>query len=391
MRVAINALPLRSSHHGVGRYICNLLAALLEIDRDTHYIVYVTRAGSEALAVGNAPNIEPRILDFPRPMRVAWEHLRLPSLLARDHVDVYFGMAHVLPVRRTVAHVVTVHDLSWYVHPEMHQWLKTLYFKWLIPRSLRQATRVFVVSHCTRNDVARLVGIEAPRIAVTALGVDSRFRPHTDLELRSSLQRLALDRPYLLHLGVREPRKNLKGLLRAYREILLRRPGFSYQLVLGGEESYGWKNRDARRMLNDPIIRDRVRILGAIPDHLLPCVLSGATVFVFPSFYEGFGLPVLEAMASGTAVVTSRISALPEVCGEAAAYVNDPSDSSQIARAIEQVVDNDALRNTMIRLGIDRARQFTWSRCANDTLEGLRDVYERKRQRGGRRTTQVGI
>jgi len=183
-----------------------------------------------------------------------------------------------------------------------------------------------------------------------------------------------LEQPYLLHLGVREPRKNLAGLLQAYIAMVERDPEFPYQLVLGGDVSYGWKNRNVKQLLRDPRLHGRVRMLGTIPDHLLPALLAGAALFVFPSFYEGFGLPVLEAMASGTPVVTTRVAALPEVCGDAAYYVNDPWDTLEICDAIERVLNDDGVRRFMSDEGLRRSHQFTWQRCAESTLAALEDA-----------------
>jgi glycosyltransferase involved in cell wall biosynthesis len=378
MKVAINALPFRSTHHGVGRYVRNLLSSLLDIDSCTKYVVYASRLGARQLVDTQSANLEIRTVDFPRPIRVVWEHVVLPKLLAREQIDVYFGISHVLPLRAATAQVVTVHDLSWFVCPQMHEQTKVLYFRWLIPRSLRRADRIFVDSAATRDDVMRLVGIPQNRITVALLGVESRFQPQSEDVIRSAWGIMGIPRPYLLHMAVREPRKNLQGVLRAYIEILSHRPDFPCDLVVAGEASYGWKNHEAQRLLRDPRIVDRIRVIGAIPDHLLPAILSGATVFVLPSFYEGFGLPVLEAMASGTAVVTSRVSALPEVCGDAACYVADPEDSSSIATAIELVVDDETLRRSLVSRGLSRASQFTWHRCARETLSGLMSVMNRR-------------
>lgn len=375
MKVVVNALPFRSSHHGVGRYIRNLLSSLLHIDSDNTYIVYASPDGVERLVDHRPPNLELRTLDLPRPLRIVWEHLMLPSILRRENADVYFGMAHVLPLHHTVSQVVTVHDMSWYVVPEMHQWIKGFYFRWMIPQSLRKASLVFVDSRATRDDVVRILGVPASRIVVTLLGVDQHFRPHSPEEIRSATDRLGLGRRYILHFGVREPRKNLHGLLQAYLTILDRNPAFPYDLVLGGEVSYGWKNRDADQLLRDARLRGRVRVLGAVPDELLPALVAGASLFVFPSFYEGFGLPVLEAMASGTPVVTTRVASLPEVCGEAARYVDDPRDARGISRAIEDVLSDEVLRRFMRDEGIRRSREFTWRRCAEATLLGLKRAY----------------
>jgi glycosyltransferase involved in cell wall biosynthesis len=339
------------------------------------------------------PNFALRRIAFPR----LWTHVRLSAELALHPPDVLFVPAHVLPLgaplRRRTRTVVTIHDLGYLHFPEAHTpahrrylWLSTLW-------SARVADRVIAVSGATRDDLVRHAGIRPDKIAVVHHGVSTRFKPVADQSATPALlQRYGITGPYFLYVGTVQPRKNLVRLIEAFAQTeargwrleaseagrlspSLQWPASSPRLVIGGKR--GWLTEAIERRAADLGVADRVIFTGYLPDADLPALLSGALAFVFPSLYEGFGMPILEAMACGTPVLASATSALPEVAGalssrsEAAALLVDPEDTSAIAQGLVRLTGDAELRADLRARGIARAAQFTWQRCAEETLAVL--------------------
>jgi glycosyltransferase involved in cell wall biosynthesis len=264
---------------------------------------------------------------------------------------------------------VTVHDLGFHYYPWTHPPASRIYLELSTRWAARRATRLIAVSHSTAADLQRIYGLPPERVQVVYEGVDSRFRPVRDPDrLADTRRRYALDaRPYLLAVGTVQPRKNLLGLLRAQR-VLLDSMGSGVQLVLAGRPA--WGKGEAEREVRRLDLTSSVRLLGYVGDDDLPALYSGALAYVQPSFYEGFGLTVLEAMACGTPVVASNTSSLPEVVGGAGLLV-DTNNPREIASALNRLIDKPALRAELAVAGPRRAAEFTWDRCARETLAVL--------------------
>jgi alpha-1,3-rhamnosyl/mannosyltransferase len=232
-----------------------------------------------------------------------------------------------------------------------------------LPVSAAVADRIIAVSHATKDDVVKHLGVDPERVAVVPLAVDASFRPLPRADVDAALAPLGLAHGgYLLFLGTREPRKNLGRLL----DAVIRAGADVGPLVLAGAD--GWGTDELRPRIAELARQGRVRPLGYVPEALRPPLLSGARVFVYPSLYEGFGLPPLEAMASGTPVITSNVSALPETVGEAALLI-DPLDVDALAGAIRRLWDDATLRGELRVRGLMRARDFSWERTARLTLD----------------------
>jgi len=245
-----------------------------------------------------------------------------------------------------------------------HNRLDNWRYHWQLPRALRRVDAVITVSACSRRDILAHFGLSPKRIAVIPEGVEPRFRPVPDSpERRAALARYGVAPPFLLYLGGINARKNLSRLLEAYARLRERHPRL--RLVIGGKRQ--WQAGEIMATFARLALGDAVCFTGYVEDADLPALYSAAEVFVFPSLYEGFGLPPLEAMACGTPVVTSTVSALPEVVGDAALTV-DPHDVPGLAAAIERALTDDGLRATLRRRGLTRAGQFTWHRAARETL-----------------------
>ncbi|MDI3339562.1 MAG: glycosyltransferase family 1 protein [Sphaerobacter sp.] len=365
---------------GVSRYIEFLLRALPSAAPDIQPVVF---SGPQADGgVAELPrNVQWRRSRLPtgRPeVRILWEQLAGPVALRRAGVDLVHGPVNVLPLADGLPGVVTVHDLAFRVYPEQYPRAKQRYLDLLTGASIRRAARVITVSESTRRDVLRLYPVDPSRVVTVPNGVDPSMAPVTDpARLRAFREARGLPDEFLLFVGTLQPRKNLTGLLRAYAAV---RDRVAAPLVVAGGK--GWMYEPIFAEVRALGIEGRVIFAGYADAAELPLWYSAATAFVYPSLYEGFGLPVLEAMACGTPVITSDTSSLPEVAGDAALLV-DPRDVDALAAGIERIMGDAPLRATLRARGLARARAFSWERTARETAAVYRaalgaDVVEER-------------
>jgi glycosyltransferase involved in cell wall biosynthesis len=349
---------------GISRYESQLAGALLRADSSDEFRLYTQSKSAESSGAG-VWRLPPFSVANPA-ARLVWEHTGMVAQAMRDRLDLLHGMAFVVPPAWRKPSVVTVHDLAFLKMEGHAPRRRTIYLQTLIGQSVRRAGRVLTISEHTRNDVVELFDVDPAKIVVTPLGVSPHVKP-LDPEARAQF-RIAhgLTRPTLLYVGTLEPRKNIPNLLRAFDLVASRTDA---ELVLGGAE--GWLTDELHQTLGAMKARERVRLTGFIPEADLGAWLSAADLFVFPSRYEGFGLPPLEAMACGTPVVSSTSSSLPEVLGDDA-LLAEPDDIDGIAAAIERVLTDSTLATDLRRRGIERAARFTWEETARLTLEAYR-------------------
>ncbi len=284
-------------------------------------------------------------------------------------VDLFHATEHLLPRFSAIRTVFTLHDLIFLFHPETHKPMNRWFLTLMMPRFLRAADAVIAVSECTKRDAVRAYGIPEEKITVIYEGVSPRFRPADPAAIAAVRQKYGLPEHFILYVGTIEPRKNLTALLEAFAN--LQSAIGNLHLVFVGKK--GWLYEGFFRRLRELGLEERVHFTGYVPDEDLPVLYSAADLFVFPSLYEGFGLPVLEAMACGVPVVCSNTSSLPEVAGDAALLV-DPTDVRALAAAMERALTDQALRATLRARGLERARRFTWEEAARRTLEVYRQV-----------------
>ena len=294
-----------------------------------------------------------------------WEQLVLPARAGRRLLWSPSNTGPVFLARQ----VVTIHDVAALDHPEWFSRRFAAWYRWLIPKLARRAQRIIAVSRFTKERIIEVTGVKPEKVAVVPNGVDSRFNPRSEGEIRQARQAIGIpsDR-YVLSLGTLEPRKNLRTLLLAW-EKLQKTLSENLWLVVAGMK--GKTRIFEEASLGD--ISPRVLLTGHVEDEHLPALYSGAIAFVYPSLYEGFGLPPLEAMACGVPVVAANQTALPEVVGRAGIMV-DPYDPDAIADGVRQIVAKEGLREDLIRCGQQRARQFTWARTAEMTWRVLREA-----------------
>jgi glycosyltransferase involved in cell wall biosynthesis len=270
-----------------------------------------------------------------------------------------------MPGTRTL---LTVHDLSFLHYPDHFVPKLVRYLSGVVPRSVARADRVLADSQATRDDLIEYMGVPPEKVQVLYSGVDGRFRPTEEPGERERLKErygLPGDRPYVLSVGTVQPRKNYVRLIRAFASL----ERTSHELVIAG--GHGWLYQEVLAEAEER--KDRVRMLGFVDDADLPALYRGAALFAFPSLYEGFGLPVLEAMACGVPVVCSNTSSVPEVAGDAALLI-DPHDEESLAQALERLLSDEGLREQMVKQGFERAGQFTWERAARQLLSTIDTV-----------------
>ena len=372
MHIAIDVRTVETQHSGVGYYVTHLLEALHRLDRRNRYTYVCTRKQIEEGVMGRnaVPLLPTRFSHESHPLGDLWEHFFLPSQLRRSGVDLFHGPAFVIPFwKRGYRTVATIHDLVVFRHPETVPRRYSYYMQSVIRMAVRYADALITVSQCTARDLYEFLNVPRRKVHVIYSAASPRFRPVGEERIRQVRQRYGLDRPFILHVGNLEPKKNLPRLLEGFVGVR-RRFGDRYQLVVAGKR--GWLEGPIFHAVHRLGLESAVRFLGYVPAEDLPALYSAAALFVFPSLYEGFGLPVLEAMGCGTPTVTSWAASLPEVAGDAAVLV-DPHDAEDIGRAMVRVLESPALQEELREKGLQRQARFSWEETARKTLE----VYHR--------------
>ncbi|PFG99280.1 glycosyltransferase involved in cell wall biosynthesis [Saccharopolyspora erythraea NRRL 2338] len=368
-RILIDATAVPADRGGVGRYVDSLLAAL---DADGARLAVACQPRDARLYSTIAPHSEvvPAAESVAtRTARLAWEQTTLPRLIRRLGIDVLHSPHYTTPLANPAASVVTLHDATFFTDPALHSPVKARFFRAWTRTALRRATLCVVPSDATASELARTVGADRGAIQVMYHGVDpERFHPPSPAEVRAVRDRLGLfDQPYIAFLGALEPRKNVPSLIRGFTMACQGRSD-PPTLVLAGQP--GW-DTSVERALEAVPHRIRVIRAGYLPFGELAGFLGGAQVVAYPSIGEGFGLPVLEAMACGAAVLTTRRLALPEVGGDAVAYCG--VGAGDIAAALTELFDDSARRSALAAAAQRRAKEFTWAACAAQH----RDAYAR--------------
>jgi len=356
---------------GIGRYVRELIRALAAVDTQTPYRLFVAGAGKLPSIPG--PNFSWR------PTRVTplwfarlWHRLQLPLPveLFTGRIDLFhatdFTLPPTLPGVRTL---LTVHDLSFVRAPEATTPVLKAYLDHVVPRSVRRADHVLADSQATKDDLVEFYGTPAEKITVLLSGVNPGFGPVQSEEVRKMVrQRYHLpENPYVFSVGTVQPRKNYARLILALAAL---GPEFeNFHLVIAGGR--GWLETPIFRAVEDNSLTERVHFIGFAQDQDLPALYAEAACLAYPSLYEGFGFPVLEAMACGTPVITSNISSMPEVAGDAALLV-DPYDVEALTDALRRVLTDETLRADLISRGFRQVTDFTWERAARQ----LKDVYQ---------------
>jgi glycosyltransferase involved in cell wall biosynthesis len=269
--------------------------------------------------------------------------------------------------------IITVYDLTPLLFSETHEKGRVLMHKYLFPLILKKSDKIISISHHTKNDIIKHFKIPEDNIKVIHLAANENYKPLNENEINNIKQKYNLNYPFILYVGTLEPRKNIPTLLKAFYK--LKKQGIKHKLVITGKK--GWKYKSIFETIEKLNLQKDVIFTGYVPDEDLPALYNAADLFVYPSIYEGFGLPPLEAMQCGTPVITSNTSSLPEVVGDAGIMVN-PYDVDELANKMYEVLTNDGLREELSKKGIERAKLFSWKKCAEEHLKVYEEVYNMK-------------
>ena len=350
MRFGLDGIPLQGKRTGVGHYTFELARSLGAIAPDHEFEL-----------------VSPPSLNGFR--RRSWWSIGLPLYCRRAAFALFHGTNFELPYWTTCPTVLTIHDLSLLLYPQTHEKRLVLRAKLKLPRTARRANAVITPSEAVKREVCEYLGVRAEKVFAIPEAARSAFYRVAASESRPICERLGVEEQFILFVGTVEPRKNLLTLVRAFERIL-RTTSVRLQLVIAGEK--GWLSDDLMTYLNASGIHDRVLFTGHLPDDDLRALYSACLVFVYPSLYEGFGLPLLEAMSCGAPVVTSNVPSIVETAGDAARLIS-PTDVDELSRAIMDLATDAKEREYRSTAGIKHAQKFSWEQTAAATF----DIYQR--------------
>jgi glycosyltransferase involved in cell wall biosynthesis len=378
MQIGLDAIPLTASKTGVGHYTFELASALARVKPESTF---------ELLYPSTYDQIILTALDGERPpnnLRVArvrvgmvgrhWWSAGLPHYLRRRRLDLFHGTNYEVPLWRRCATVITVHDLSLQVFPETHERRRVRRSRRRLPLMTRQADAVIVPTESVRREVCQHLGLSSNKVFAVPEAARSCFRPIERPATESVRKKFGIGDNFLLSVGTLEPRKNLIMLVAAFEELARARRETTLQLVIAGGR--GWLSEPILAAIEKSTVRKQIVLTEYLNNQELRALYGSCRAFVYPSIYEGFGLPPLEAMACGAPVVTSRIPSIQEVVGTAALLV-DPKNKSEIVQNIGKLLDDDAAVSYFSQAGLRRSAEFTWAHTAHQTLA----VYDEARSR----------
>ncbi|BAY33761.1 group 1 glycosyl transferase [Nostoc carneum NIES-2107] len=368
LNIGFDATAIPSNRVGAGNYIFSLVQSLSKVDIKNNYYIFAKAEHIQEWRISN-PNFHFITVDISsKALRLLWEQTGLPLAIKRWRIEILHSPHYTAPIIKPCKSVVTFCDMTFQLIPEKHRPIQRIFFPLMMSWNAQHADKLIAISESTRQDAIRLLKIEANKIITIPLAANKNFRvlPNSDIEQICNRYNLK-HKKYIYYVGALEPRKNVPILIEAYAKIAA--DFIDIPLVIVGKKA--WMYDEIFERVSSLGLQDRVHFLGHIPEPDLIGLYNGSRVFVYPSIYEGFGLPVLEAMQCGTPVVTTNISSMPEVAGDAAILIA-PDDTQGLANALQQLLLDDNLVNQLSQQGLARATKFSWDICAEET----RKVYE---------------
>ena len=367
MKIGFDARFITKQKRGIGKYSFNLLSNLLRIDNKNKYILYLEKSSDRSCLPANG---ELELRNIGNGHSTLWEQYFLPQQIKRDKLDLFHSPGNIPPILCKTKRVVTLHDTIMF-QPEMSRgsgWYD-FYLRKALSYSIGRVNRIITISNNSKKDIIKLFPRVEQKVEVIYEGVEERFEPLRDEgKMEPILKRYGVNKPFILHFGSNDPRKNTLKVIKVYHR-LAKEQNIPHQLVLLGFRQEKKTPIDFYLKKND--LTERVISISFLSENDLPNFYQGANFLLYPSLYEGFGFPPLEAMACGTPVIVSNVSSIPEIVGEAAILVN-PIDESEMYKACTEVLDNRNKRRELIRKGFKRVKDFSWEKTASLTLE----VYE---------------
>lgn len=373
MRIGIDATALPPQPVGAGNYIIQLIRSLAGMEAVHEFIIFAQPIGQDLIDLPDKNAVEWVIVDERSSgSRLIWEQLFLPNLVHKAGLNLLHSLHYTRPVRLPCKSVVTFHDMTIFLYPELHTLARRLYFPRMMKFSAGRADELITVSDSTRDDLIRILNIDPLKVTTTHLGVNPGYKIIDDGDKKKRIsEKYSLPENFILYVGLVEPRKNLPVLIESYRRLIENE--LDYELVIVGR--YGWMYEEVLEQVRQLNLEHTVRFLGYVPQEDLPLVYNLASLFVYPTIYEGFGLPALEAMACGVPVITSDVSSLPEIV-DGAGLLIPVNDSSALFETMVKVLTDEEMRKDLIRKGPQRAAEFSWSKTAQLTLQ----VYQKAMQ-----------
>jgi glycosyltransferase involved in cell wall biosynthesis len=363
MRFSVDAHAIGRHLTGNEVYVRNLLAQFALLEPESEFVAYLSASDVNGWVPGA---FERRIVAQNPFQRLGYD---LSRCVARDKPDL-LHVQYTAPLACPVPVVATIHDVSYIEHPELFRLARRTQLLWSVRRTVRMAAKIITVSEFSRSAIARVYGLDPSGIAVVPNAAAPIFRPlNAGLARCRVMERFGFGAPYVLTVGDLQPRKNHVGLIRAFADAIRSVPGLPHHLVITGKET--WFAPRIRAAAKDSGVADRIHFTGFVSDEELLHLYNACQLFVLPSFYEGFGLPVLEAMACGCPVACSDVSAIPEVA-DSAALLFDPHSKPEMVRAILDLIRSPELSKRISKLGQNRALRFSWRKAARKTL----DIYQ---------------
>ncbi|MBW9221790.1 glycosyltransferase family 4 protein [Methanothermococcus sp. SCGC AD-155-C09] len=372
MKVGIISDRLNRTLTGVGTYVYNLIKELSKDNNDNLFLINYTE--------NNIFNLNSVIIDNPfnfLPKKYAYYswHIYLNYYLKNKKLDLDIihspeNVTLFIKLKEGQKKVITVHDIMAFRFPDISDIITRYRYKFLLPKTLRTADKIISDSYSTKKDIIKYFKIPEDNVKVIHLGVDEDYKPLSKEEINNIKRKHNINYPFILYTGGLAPNKNVERLIYAFYKLKKQLP--KYKLIITGIKRYKYKS--IFETIDKLNLQKDVIFTGYVPDEDLPGLYNAADLFVYPSIYEGFGLPPLEAMACGTPVITSNTSSLPEVVGNAGIII-DPYDVDRLSRAMYEVLSNDGLREELRKKGLKRAKLFNWRKTAEETLKVYREIY----------------
>ncbi|MDP3970793.1 MAG: glycosyltransferase family 1 protein [bacterium] len=379
MRIGIDCRTLLSPEKGekagVGHYTYYLVKHLLKHDKKNTYVLFFDHRSPKLkeFKQKNTEIVKFKMSEYKRYLPYAYSHVFVSKVLNEANLDIFHSPANVIPMKYKKPSIVTIHDLAIYSHPEWFPSKQNFSINVLVPKSIEKAEHVIAVSESTEKDLKRLFNVSKKKVSVVYEGV-TKVKAPSKLSMRRTLKKWKLADRYLFYIGTLEPRKNIAGIIQSFDELALEKlkKYKDMQLVIAGAKGFEFQdNYNAIKNAKS----GKIRYIGYVTEKEKIALLNNAEAFIFPSHYEGFGLPVLEAMSYGIPVITSNVSSLPEVAGKAAELI-DPSSLESLKKGIHKVITRKATRTKLAKSGKKQAKKFSWDKCAKQTLKIYKKVYK---------------
>lgn len=367
MKIGITVDCLNDNFTGVSNYTYSLIEHLSHQDKNRNSLHLINYEKNQFFNQLN--NIE-----INNPFKVLKTYGWYPYLirkLRKCDLDIIHNPSQIPTyIKANQKYILTVHDLTPFIVPSESKFGRSTIYKILFPRTLKNADKIIAVSHNTKKDLINYFKIPDDKIRVIHLAANEKFKPLGNQEIRTFRDKYGLNFPFILYVGTLEGRKNIPFLIKSFFE--LRSKYKDVKLVIAGKK--GWKYKNVFSTIEELNLNNEIIFTGYVPEEDLPGLYNAATLFVYPSLYEGFGLPPLEAMACGCPVITSNTSSLPEVVGGAGIMV-DPHDFKELASVMHEILNNTILRENLTKKGLERSKLFSWEKCARETNEVYKEVY----------------